>query len=1173
MHFLTEYDKVEQSSGNKFGPISDSQYRVTSKLTLKTGNSFAKVYAAFKGYVMLFDQIDVANTVESNYVNLILIPITNSQSQLTPGIQYLVYRGLKRSDIMTANGSNWQIVNSNTTELMEKFLATSGINHDLDDLMFKNYSQYANFNSNNPSTKTNIPLSEPLYNYYSQYCAERFAVDEGTHIGQFDTEGLGIDVVTFEYKFRPNMNFAHQKETIFDVSDVTGYNSSHNPGNESASVLAFRERIHNFIDLAVLYSIHQEVKVTYHENDNKQLGIGGQQLYDKLICVFATKNTIYFDIRNNNDYSLNFYQDYQNSNYENLNLKVNNDSEIPKIYYTNKWPILILNQQIGKENCNYTEFGLRFFTTNNQFPLAYIDFAYLHTTCLQGKDGIISEYNFPISGQKFLPLKLQDGNLTEATILVVPSYNDATLNGNYAGAWLNRIYYLRNGNFIGTPPARLVVSDSVFDNIFGYLTDLTVAHLKYSTNHSPSKTIWRLGLAKRFIRKGEGNLIERMVQIGVGIAPNDVSFFAIDIARNLYYNPLNSQNAWEINLACYSSGDSKFEEYKKSFTQKTNTNFIKVNSDEGAILSLEQGFNPDSKNNPVQNFFYSLNLTRDEILEIQGCIATSNLVTSNHTINFAFDTNSKEKDSSGFYYGKGRLVITGQNINGQYTKITSLSNDGNLFILSRDGVTYSTVDSAANSMTDLKIKQRDPNQGVFTVTEYVNLVKEVEIGFKKLNGNEFEDIEITISRLRKHYYGRYDYGKEPQEPKTLLPNPFEKAIPNSPINFGLFTIGNENIEVGAFYLVVDRNTIYKKLISRADENGIEDNPSPYIIDPENNKIDIGHVFLGLDGLISDYYSTGGFYNSFQIFRNNDLNGFVADVGIAAAEARLYDYDNTKPSGFYYPESKDLNRLYEISAPTPDLLSDVDHWGIYNAYKYFKQHPNSLLLPLKSDNSGREKLTLSFLLDYYYKNTNPNTSQYPQQYYIGGTSYVPLMSHYKKRFTNFCVRYDCNHSIDKNNPLSIFPNCAVGTGKPEEYLTHFQGLIRWDSSQNKFIWNDNEVSFSQSIDVIRRRMEIFCHFWFQKSKSFKQIVEAGLYGYLELEYILILQGDYVQKIDILAKGTDNSPVRFERNPLSNQTNKSIYDDLSNHIGDYTNSDDLAYVLNKFINWMEVLFKSE
>ena len=112
MHFLTEYQKVHQTEGDKYGPVSDSQYKVTSRLSLKTGNTSAKVYAAFKGYVMLFDQIDSSSNIETDLVNLILIPFSQNQTFLTPSIQYLVYRGLKRSDFMTASGSNWQIANS-----------------------------------------------------------------------------------------------------------------------------------------------------------------------------------------------------------------------------------------------------------------------------------------------------------------------------------------------------------------------------------------------------------------------------------------------------------------------------------------------------------------------------------------------------------------------------------------------------------------------------------------------------------------------------------------------------------------------------------------------------------------------------------------------------------------------------------------------------------------------------------------------------------------------------------------------------------------------------------------------------------------------------------------------------------------------------------------------------
>lgn len=298
---------------------------------------------------------------------------------------------------------------------------------------------------------------------------------------------------------------------------------------------------------------------------------------------------------------------------------------------------------------------------------------------------------------------------------------------------------------------------------------------------------------------------------------------------------------------------------------------------------------------------------------------------------------------------------------------------------------------------------------------------------------------------------------------------------------------------------------------------------------------------------------------------------------------IYDETTRKDScgsgGFYYPESKDLNRLYEISAPTPDLLSDVDQFGLYNAYKYFKKNPNSSLLPIKPDNSGREKLTLSFLLEYYYRNLgsiNPTATEYPQQYYIGGTNYVSLKAHYKKRFTNFCVRYDCNHSIDKNNPSSTFPNCAVGTGKPEEFLTHYQGFVKWDSAQNKFIWNENEQSFSQSVDVFRRRLEIFAHFWFQYNEVGKSA--AFIYGMTEIEFFLYvlpddLFGEYPIQIEILKKGSNTSPVRFEREFLSSELNKSIYGELDNYIGQHTNSNDLSSVINKFLGFLKSNFNNE
>ncbi len=627
MHFLTEYQKVHQTEGDKYGPVSDSQYKVTSRLSLKTGNTSAKVYAAFKGYVMLFDQIDSSSNIETDLVNLILIPFSQNQTFLTPSIQYLVYRGLKRSDFMTASGSNWQIANSGT-EMMTKFFGTSGLNHTLDDLMFKKYTDYIGYSSTSSPSKINIALTDLLVNY-SRFCTERFCVEEGMHIGEFGSEGLGIDVVNFDVKYNPKMSFAHEKNFILNV---TGYNSSDIAGNESASILKFRESIHNFIDPAVFYNIHQEVGVTYHENGTKQTIIKGQDLYDKIIKVFATKNTVYFDIRNDNDFSYNFYQDYQDSNNQNISLSINNANYSMQSYYTNKWPILILDQTPAINEGNYTDFGFEFLTSYNNQPLAFIDFAYIQDVSEKESNYEIRNFNFPIDNKKFITLKVQN-DLSSPVNVVVPSYTDTinSVSGKYTGSWINRIYCLRNGSVVGTPPSRLVISDSVYDNIFGYLDNISVGNYVYNKDTTIIKTIGRVGIGKRFIRKGEGNYVERMVQIGVGLAKNDVTFFAVDLVRNTNTNEL-LKTEWGKALASLSSGNSKYEEFKQSFTNRLNVNFVKVNTSEGSILNLDQGQNPDAKNKLDQNSFFSLNLTRDEVLFIQAVIASSSLDGTKHPI-------------------------------------------------------------------------------------------------------------------------------------------------------------------------------------------------------------------------------------------------------------------------------------------------------------------------------------------------------------------------------------------------------------------------------------------------------------------------------------------------------------------------------------------------------------
>lgn len=63
------------------------------------------------------------------------------------------------------------------------------------------------------------------------------------------------------------------------------------------------------------------------------------------------------------------------------------------------------------------------------------------------------------------------------------------------------------------------------------------------------------------------------------------------------------------------------------------------------------------------------------------------------------------------------------------------------------------------------------------------------------------------------------------------------------------------------------------------------------------------------------------------------------------------------------------------------------------------------------------------------------------------------------------------------------------------------------------------------------------------------------------------------LDLLVKGKIDSPVRFERESLSLEINKSIYGDLDEHIGQFTQSDDLETLNQKFIDWIQDKFNSE
>jgi hypothetical protein len=1160
IHFFTEPDKVYQNDIYKFGPIDTGKFRTTSVFSLESGVSSAKVFSAFKGYIYIVDQIFSDGTINPFNINLVLIPVVQNLVDLKPAVKYIIYRGLKRSDFMSLNSSSpsgydllsKEQVDQNGIELMKKVYDGSVQNPDLSLFSFEMYN----------SSKAN----EAIFNLIKD---SRFVVNKGVEIGTFD-DLLGIDVVLDEpLKFIPTLNYA----SIIDKYDIKvdghpQFNSNSDPGEEHPEILLNREQIHSFIDPAAYLNLYRELGVDYYDGSGKKKTVTyrNDELHEIIISKFNTQERIYIDIRNNNDFSLNFYKDNKNSNYNNeqylnnLYLKLNEEDLTSYSYYTSNWPILILDNKQSVNGNNYISLFFSFYTHYNPEPFLYFDLAYLWDTSDKSSLSKVSEFNYPKGSDKFniIPNYLidQDQLLTYAGIrnVIVPTVE------NRSSCTLIRLYYLKNTppdnanlpNLVAPIPDRYVPFKNPFDNIFGNFTSTSIGPRNFSKDSATNiaGSVWRSSLGKRFMPSGQGNLHPRMVQTGFGISGRDVTFFAIDIDQNNLSADLTFGYDTNANVKIFTSGESNYGEFKQAWknTYDNKFNATKVNEeDKIELLYLDQGYTPSKDNFPEQDFFFSLNLTRLEFLYLQHILAAENNTFSvnNHPIYIGFDLNSKEESDGtlGFgkiYYGKGRMIMQGLNDNGTHIvenalaypftdpEITDPSQftlpGENMFVYTADSKTFCSFRTATQTGVDKNIKQRDPNRGVYSMSEFIEMLEEVERVYD-------EPVKDTITRLRKYYYGYFDVNtRNSINPKndlvgTVLQNFLENAIPDAPAVFlGLIGVSEE---------------IAIKLKSQADENGIEDNPSPYIIEPKTNKkIDLGHLLYGLDGLIHNYESTGIYFQRFGLKYSNDFTGYVADIFIASGEGRVYTNNHKdKLEGFYYPDSYDLDRLYDISAPIPDLLSDVDPFGLYNAYTYFQfdQSENDHLPP-----GGKKKL--SWLFKYFYD----------QNYDPLNTVLYPIDANYKKRWLNFCKGY-----YSKINPTELI----------------YQGFI--EQVNGTWEWKADNINHA-SVLKLRERGEKFSHFWYQKSMG---NYGTTLYATTGALYSAIKTSQFSSEfviINNLETGNDSiknpNGVRFERVGSLNPDIVSR-SELNTFIGEQTSTEELDYVLNKFLNYVKTQYNNE
>jgi hypothetical protein len=113
---------------------------------------------------------------------------------------------------------------------------------------------------------------------------------------------------------------------------------------------------------------------------------------------------------------------------------------------------------------------------------------------------------------------------------------------------------------------------------------------------------------------------------------------------------------------------------------------------------------------------------------------------------------------------------------------------------------------------------------------------------------------------------------------------------------------------------------HRHLTARADENGVGDNPSPYVLLPSGEQVDIGHLFLGLEALLHPRTTVP--FSAYGV-PNIDATGWVADVGMASVWTTRHAGGAPDPRVSRRLPAPDRDAYFLMSAPDADLLGDID----------------------------------------------------------------------------------------------------------------------------------------------------------------------------------------------------------------------------------------------------------
>ncbi|WP_010177693.1 hypothetical protein [Aquimarina agarilytica] len=335
--FFTDTDSLTgtQVKQDAFGPVNDLKYKVDNSFSVKTN---AAAIAVLEGIPFVQQCID-----NPDCVNVILYPINNPDFDF-PTIKFFVYRGIKKSSLFGADGvisndySNWKANNILKVlhDLQDKINADNGdTGVDKPKPKSENIGYHYsidgdNFKANDFYTETAIFLKDSI---------QLPLVKAGCQIGQFigGSSKAGFQIIQDRLGYEPTLGEIRSKEAFIEVNAPanTTKEATFNYWHQKESILTY-------VDPAAFYgcakATNKKVKAYTGQSAKKEDA-------EKIVNLFFNKEVVYLDIRNDQNYSYDYYDSFGKTIRLSFEQEGSDELQGESINYYNDWPLLRLENK------------------------------------------------------------------------------------------------------------------------------------------------------------------------------------------------------------------------------------------------------------------------------------------------------------------------------------------------------------------------------------------------------------------------------------------------------------------------------------------------------------------------------------------------------------------------------------------------------------------------------------------------------------------------------------------------------------------------------------------------------------------------------------------------------------------------------------------------------------